>query len=212
MPVRRILNGIDLTARPPRPISLAEEPRSLVFVGRLNAQKNAPLLIEALAGIQECPWRLTVVGDGPEMGEVRKRIGAQGLEGRVTLTGWRSVEEVAGILRASDVLCMPSSSEGMPVVGAEALKHGLAIAGSRIPGLKDVLTAGVNGVDAPPGDAREYGRAVATLLHDSELLLRMRQASWDRALDFDLARIASAYEEVLEQAIGTSSPKGPANH
>jgi glycosyltransferase involved in cell wall biosynthesis len=202
-PVRRILNGVDLENRPARPEALRPGPRHLIFVGRLNAQKNAPLLIDALARVPTLPWRLTIVGDGPEMGAVRQRIAQYWLEPRVTLAGWKSATEVAAILDDADLLCMPSSSEGMPVAAVEALRHGVAIAGTDIPGLRDVLTVGSNGLSAPAGSVTAYSEILRSLLSNDAQLLGMRQAAWDKAMQFDLGRITSEYEAVLIQACDT---------
>jgi glycosyltransferase involved in cell wall biosynthesis len=197
-PVQRILNGVDLTDRPARPAELCQSPRHLVFLGRLNAQKNAPLLLDALARIPSLPWRLTVIGDGPDMSALRQRIAQYWMAEKVTLAGWRSAAEVAELLNTADVLCMPSSSEGMPVAAVEALRHGLAIAGTEIPGLRDVLAPGVNGLTAPVGDVAAYANILRSMLTDGTRLLALRQASWDKAAEFDLPKIAAEYEAVLE--------------
>ncbi|HEV7401615.1 MAG TPA: glycosyltransferase family 4 protein [Chthoniobacteraceae bacterium] len=198
-PVQRILNGVDLTHRPPRPAELRAGPRHLVFLGRLNAQKNAPLLLDALARIPGLPWRLTVIGDGPDMGALRQRIAQYWMAEKVKLAGWRNAAEVADLLNTADVLCMPSSSEGMPVAAVEALRHGLALAGTDIPGLRDVLAPGANGLTAPVGHVAAYANILRTMLTDGGKLLAFRQASWDKAADFDLPKIAAEYEAVLER-------------
>jgi glycosyltransferase involved in cell wall biosynthesis len=203
-PVQRILNGVDLTGRPVRPAELRAGPRHLVFLGRLNAQKNAPLLLDALARIPGLPWRLTVIGDGPDLPALQQKIAQYWMAEKVKLAGWRNAAEVAEILNTADVLCMPSSSEGMPVAAVEALRHGLAIAGTEIPGLRDVLAPGVNGLTAPVGDVAAYANVLRTMLTDGGKLLAFRQASWDKAEEFDLPKIAAEYEAVLEQ--GTKRP------
>lgn len=198
-PVQRILNGVDLTHRPARPSELRPGPRHLVFLGRLNAQKNAPLLLDALARIPSLPWRLTIIGDGPDLAALQQRIAQYWMSERVKLAGWRKAEEVAEILNTADVLCMPSSSEGMPVAAVEALRHGLSIAGTDIPGLRDVLEPNVNGLTAPVSHVAAYANILRTMLADGGKLLAFRQASWDKAAEFDLPKIAAAYERVLEQ-------------
>lgn len=198
-PVQRILNGVDLTHRPPRPEELRAGPRHLVFLGRLNAQKNAPLLLDALARIPNLPWQLTIIGDGPGLGALQQRIAQYWMREKVKLAGWRNAAEVAEILNTADVLCMPSSSEGMPVAAVEALRHGLAIAGTDIPGLRDVLAPDVNGATAPVGSVATYANVLRAMLTNDARLLAFRQASWDKAADFDLPKIAAEYEAVLEQ-------------
>ena len=154
--VERVVNGIELDGRPREESLGIGTPPRLLFLGRLNPQKNAPFLIDALAQVSDLAWSLTMIGDGPDMAEVKARIERHGLQTRVRLAGWQPSAEVARALAEVDVLCLPSSSEGMPVAAVEALKYGLAIAASDIPGTRDVVTPGINGLTAPAGDLSAY--------------------------------------------------------
>ena len=205
--VERILNGIDLSDAPteaPPPNS----PRRLVFIGRLNPQKNPVFFIHALAHLRDTgAWILTFIGDGPLMGEVQAAIAQHDLERRVNLTGWLSPAEVHAILRESDILCMPSVSEGMPVAGVEALKFGLAIVASDIPGLRDVIDDGVNGFRVPPGDSVAFARQLDRLIGNDGLLAAMKSASWEKSHRFDLPCTAHEYAHVLEEAAKQENSK-----
>jgi len=199
--VERILNGIDLGDASPAPPG-AMRRRHLVFVGRFNPQKRPGFLIESLRRVTERNWKLTMIGDGPLMAQVRTLIDAYKLGEFVTTRGWLEGGDVQAVLREADVLCMPSSSEGMPVAAVEALKHGLAIVASDIPGVRDVVEDGVNGFRVPPDDVEAFARQIDWLLRTDEALLAMKRASWKKARDFDLTAIASQYEAVLKAAAG----------
>ncbi len=199
-PVTRILNGIDLRDAPPAPPASVRPQRHLIFVGRFNPQKNAPFLIEALARLMPQNWRMTMIGDGPEMPQVRALLARHDLAGRVALPGWRTGEEVRRTLQDADILCLPSLSEGMPVAAVEALAHGLAIVASDIPGVRDVVEHGVQGCRVPLGDPGAFARALQPLLESDETLLAMRRASWARARAFGLGAITGEYERVLAAA------------
>ncbi len=196
--VERILNGIDLSDAPAPPESIRR--RHLVFIGRFNPQKRPDFLIEALRSVTTTGWKLTMIGDGPMMPQVRSLIDAHRLGEFITTRGWLEGAEVQAVLRDADILCMPSSSEGMPVAAVEALKHGLAIVASDIPGVRDVVEDGVNGFRVPVNDARAFARQLDCLLGSDEKLLGMKRASWTKARDFDLATIATQYEAVLTTA------------
>lgn len=198
-PVSRIVNGIDLAGRPPIESLAIGPPRRLLFLGRFNPQKNAPLLIDALAQLDSPAWQLTMIGAGPDLPEVRARIERHGLQSRVHLAGWQSSAEVARALAQSDILCLPSSSEGMPVAAVEALKFGLAIAASDIPGVRDVVSPGENGLTAPAGDACAYTNVLRAMMRPDPLLA-MRRASWRKAEQFTLKGSVGEYERVLSTA------------
>ncbi len=201
-PVTRILNGIDLTDAPVEP-EPPHSPTRLLFIGRLNPQKNPVFLIEALGHLRTLAWHLTFIGDGPLMGEVREAIARNGLAERVTVTGWQEPAAVHRILAKSDILCMPSISEGLPIVGIEALKYGLAIVASDIPGLRDVLDDGVNGASVPLGDLVAYVAQLGRLIENPEALAAMKRASWEKARRFDLGESAHEYAHILSEAAST---------
>ena len=203
LPVTRILNGVNLTETPRVPPTQVGDPPHLVFLGRLNPQKNAPLLIDALSQVAGRPWKLTLIGDGPDLPAVRERLARHGLESRVTLKGWLRADAVQEILAGGDVLCMPSSSEGMPVAAVEALKNGLAIAASDIPGVRDVVQDGINGWVTPVNDARAYADRLRAALERPDRISAMKSASWEKARQFELGVIGAEYAEVLSRATET---------
>ena len=197
--VERILNGIDLADTPPPEMRCA---RHLIFVGRFNPQKRPLFLLDALARLQAEHWKLTIIGDGPLMADVKRRVRELHLESRVTDTGWLDAAAVQRLLREADILCMPSLSEGLPVAAIEALKHGLAIVGSDIPGMADVVENGVNGYLVAPHDTEAFAHKLDCLLRHEDTLHAMKRASWQKAHDFDLRAIAGQYESVLLRAAG----------
>jgi glycosyltransferase involved in cell wall biosynthesis len=156
----RILNGIDLSdaGSPPERVG---EPPHFVFVGRLNPQKCPLFLIDLLASAKDLPWDLTLVGDGMLMPDVHAKIAEHGLGERIRLPGWVSGPEVQRILHQADVLLLPSSAEGLPVAALEALKHGLAVFASDIPGVHDVVEDGVNGYRLPVENLEAWSEKVS---------------------------------------------------
>jgi glycosyltransferase involved in cell wall biosynthesis len=206
-PVERILNGIDLSDAPP-PRTLSQSSRRLLFVGRLSVQKNPVFLIEALAKLPRRDWHLTIVGDGPLLPAVRESIEAHGLVANVTLAGWLAAPAVQQALSASEILLMPSLSEGLPVAAIEALKYGLAIVASDIPGMRDVLESGVNGYTFPLGDSAVFAQRLSSLLSSEQMLVAMQQASREKARAFDLTAITDAYERTLRAAATSGRGEG----
>ena len=206
-PVERILNGIDLSDAPPQR-TFSQSSRRLLFVGRLSVQKNPVFLIEALAKLPRRDWHLTIVGDGPLLPAVRESIQTHGLVANVTLAGWLAAPAVQQALSASDILLMPSLSEGLPVAAIEALKYGLAIVASDIPGMRDVLESGVNGYTFPLGDSAVFAQRLNSLLSSEQKLVAMQRASREKARAFDLTAITDAYERTLHVAATSRRGEG----
>jgi L-malate glycosyltransferase len=199
VPIRVIYNGVDLQALDPGEIC-AHEPARLVFAGRLMQQKNPLQVVRVLAELCDLPWTCTVLGDGPLRAEVEAEIDKFGLRGRITLTGWVSPEEVLQAFRSGDILFLPSFSEGLPVVGVQALAFGLALVVSRVGGWLDLVKPGQNGFVADPEDREGFRNALASLLCDRERLLSYRKESRAHAAQFEMHKIICEYEDVLTQA------------
>ena len=179
-------------------------PLHLVSVGRFNPQKNFVLLAEALAHLSDLDWRLTMIGDGEDMTAVKSTLERAGITSRVSLPGWLDATQVETILAGADIFLIPSSAEGLSMAALEALKHGLAIVGSDIGGLWDVIDDGVNGLRVPANDPTALATKLRALLTDPALVLRMKSASRKKAREFDRDTIVHQYEQLLTKAAGRS--------
>ena len=188
-----IPNGVDLGRLRPPDIRLQEPPR-IVFAGRLMAQKNPLQIVHTLAELKDLPWQCVLIGDGPLMPELRQAIVEHGLQERFTLPGWVTPDEVLEWFGKSDILFMPSLSEGLPVVGVKALAKGLAFVVSDIGGFVDLVEEGVNGFMIDKGKSSRYGTALQSLLLSPLKLQSFRKASLQRASYFDIQRIVEEYE------------------
>jgi len=195
-----ILNGMEIP--PARPLDHDESPR-LLMVGRMSVQKNPMTAIRALALLRELFWRFTMVGDGPLLAEVKAEAERLGIIERVDFRGWASAYEVGEIMRSSDVLLIPSFSEGLPMVAVEALASGLAIVGSRIGGLSDVVCEYGKERNATLFDLGEGPQGLANALREmieSPRTLKERRAvSLSMAPRFDLGHSLDGYEGLLKK-------------
>ena len=195
-----IPNGVDLAKAPAAEIRVGNPPR-ILFAGRLSPQKNVPGLVRILGRVRDLPWKATVVGDGPQRSEVEAEIARLGLEERVAMPGWVSPDDVLDYMRRADILLMPSLSEGMPVVGVQALAAGLALVVSDIGGFVDLAREGENGYLCPVEDEGAFADSLRGLLIAPEKLLAFRKASLSLARRFDLGNIVLAYEEALQRLL-----------
>lgn len=197
VPVTVIPNGVELLPQDAGP-SEPGEVRRLIFVGRFQPQKNLLFLLDALGQILDLPWVCVLVGDGPMKQEIARRIHEMELSDRVEMTGWVSNEEAWRRLGESDVLAMPSLSEGLPVVGVQALAQGLAVVTTEVGGMTDLVSEGVNGRLCPVGDRECFVAALRWCVEDRARLGRMKAASRTMAGRFDIERVAEEYEKLFE--------------
>ena len=199
VPIQVIPNGVDLSDLEPGKIHPGDPPQ-IVFAGRFVAQKNPLQIIRTLAQLREIPWHCVLAGDGPLRPEMEAEIQKQGLSERFTLPGWITPEQVIDCYRESDVLFMPSLSEGFPVAGVQGLAMGLAVVASCIGGWMELVSPGENGFLVDPTDEQGYFQALESLLTNPQQLLRFRQASRVLAGKFDLSAIVEQYAGVYGEA------------
>ncbi len=197
--IQVIPNGIKLKENDGKPPDIHQIPR-LVFAGRFNPQKNLLFLVDILKEIADLNWEMDMLGDGPLFNTVKEKLIALNLQDRVHLRGWICPDSVESIMNESDILLLPSISEGMSVVGVQALSHGLAILGSNIGGITDVVENGINGYLCPVNDLDAFSKSLRIMLSSGESLRKMKMASKFKANEFDLNQIVQSYEKVLIEA------------
>jgi len=98
--------------------------RRYLAVGRLEPQKNFPLLLRAFASSASPHDRLTILGEGAERPRLEAIIAEQGLQAQIALPGHGPVPPA---LAAHDVFVLSSAYEGVPAAVIEALAAGLPV-------------------------------------------------------------------------------------
>lgn len=146
-----------------RPRVWAQPGRKYVAVGRLVAQKNFALLIEAFADIATVHDRLTILGEGPQRRRLKRLARQLGVAGRVSLPG--HADPLGGDLANADVFVLSSNYEGVPAVVIEALAAGLPIVATDCcTSMVKLLDHGRLGRLVPVGDRARLGRAIREVL------------------------------------------------
>jgi glycosyltransferase involved in cell wall biosynthesis len=195
-----IPNGVDLDRFRPASIKV-NEPPCIVFAGRFVAQKNPIKIVRTLATLKDLPWQCVMLGDGPLMPAVQQAITEYNFQDRFTLPGWVTPEEVLNWFDKSDILFMPSLSEGFPVVGVQALAKGLAFVVSKIGGFVDLVDEGQNGYLIDRNQPSGFSAILRQFLTHYDDLQRYRETSLQKALQFDINRIVEQYEYIFEDIV-----------
>ena len=198
VPVEVIHNGIDLELYPVEEVVVHQPPR-IVFAGRFVPQKNPLLVIRTMGELADLDWELTMLGDGALYEQVKQEVHDLGLEDRVRLPGWVDPEEVRKEFLRSDILFLPSRSEGLPVVGLQALAAGLAFVVSDIGGFVDLVSEGKNGYRVPLDlPLVSIGNILRLIITNQNQLESFKKQSLDFRTKFDLQQIIKQYETKIE--------------
>jgi glycosyltransferase involved in cell wall biosynthesis len=198
--IQVVHNGADVSSLSPAKLKVNIPPR-LVFAGRFVQQKNPLAIIQTLAQLKDLEWHCCLLGDGPLFEDVKREIQKAGMGGRFDLPGWVTPEVVLDYFSKSDILFMPSLSEGLPVVGVQALAAGLAVVASDIGGFLDLVDHGENGYLIDAQDIPGFSKALREMISVPETLFRFRAASVEKSHQFDIQIIVDQYQSLLRDVV-----------
>ncbi|BCZ23097.1 glycosyltransferase [Mycobacterium senriense] len=188
-------NGVAAIGEPVLRHRSAGEPLHLVMLSRIVEHKNPHLLIEALRGLAEMPWKLSIFGDGPD----RERLQAgtpPELGERVQWRGWSAGPEPA--LADADLLCVPSRSEAFPVVILEAMSRAIPVAASAVCAVPEMLDFGTAGFLVEPVSASGWREELARILADPGALPPVGRRGYERMRKhYTVQAMADAYLDAI---------------
>jgi glycosyltransferase involved in cell wall biosynthesis len=166
-------------------------------VGRPADQKNYPLLIDAVARLENV--HLVVAGTGQKRQALERQAAALGMADRLHLLGHLSPEALSDLFRACDVFALASLFEGQSNALLEAMAEGMPIIASDIPEQVETLR-GTDGHDAaillPVGDPGAWAQSIGRMLEDADLRASLSAAALEMSRHFSLDRMIDGFEEV----------------
>jgi glycosyltransferase involved in cell wall biosynthesis len=192
----------------PNPVSIpvrrarGSSPPHVLFLGQLGSRKGVDVLLQAIRGLQGAGIRATytLAGDGSQ-DDYRESARLLPQPEAVVLPGWLSGSSKTEELERSDIFCLPSREEGVPIALLEAMSWGLACVATPVGGIPSTIEDGKTGVLVSPGASDSLANALSALLSDSALRRRLGDAARDRAiegyaLDVVVDRLARVYDDL----------------
>ncbi len=184
----------------------------VLTIGRLIPRKGFQFLIQAVPQILENTkhnFEIEIVGDGPYRAELVRLAEELGVVSHIRFTGTVPYSELPQKYRDAALFVLPSLAEGMPLVVLEAMGTGLPIIASRVPGIDELVKAGVNGDVFEPGDVSGLARCFVKLITAGKHRIEMGKASVERVKPYDWRHIAEAYLANYEEIIYTNKTVVP---
>jgi glycosyltransferase involved in cell wall biosynthesis len=201
--------GLDLDRyRPPAPDLVRDGVGGsgalrILCVGRLVAAKGQHLLIDAVARLRAdgLDATLELVGDGPERAALQRAVATHGLATSVTLHGSLPPADVRAQLARCQVFCLPSFSEGVPVVLMEAMAMERPVIATWVMGVPELVHDERDGLLVAPGEVRQLTTALRRLAGDPALRGRLGRAgrvtvAAGYALSAEVDQLLASFAEV----------------
>jgi len=190
-------NGVDTDVFTPNPSAIGG--RTALCVGNLVVAKGHDTLVHAAAlAADDILW--LCAGDGEERPRIQNLMARLSVLDRIQLMGRR--DDIADIMSRSDVLVLPSRSEGLPLALLEAMACGLPVIATDVGGISEVITSGENGILIPPDDPQKLANVVDALLDDPQRGADLAAAARTTVeTHFTLAQTAAGYLSVYEESL-----------
>jgi glycosyltransferase involved in cell wall biosynthesis len=176
----------------------------LLFVGRLNPEKNVSLLLRAFAGLlkHDLQAELWIAGHGSERAELERQARSLHIDERTRFLGFLDHATLAPYYAGCDVFVLPSFVETQGLVALEAMHFGKPLIVSRaIVSATELVEEGVNGFLVDARDPEELTARLVMLARDPEARLRLGNSGRLRANSFRpddvVEALESTYREVL---------------
>ena len=175
--------------------------RILVHLSNFRAVKRVTDAVEIFSRVRkQIPAKLLLAGDGPERAAAEMLAHKRGVHEHTVFLG--KLDDVENVLGISDLLLMPSELESFGLAALEAMACEVPPIASRVGGVPELVTHGVDGFLAEPGDVATMADDSIRLLQDADLYQRVSQAARQTALTrFCSTLIIPQYEKLYETVL-----------
>jgi glycosyltransferase involved in cell wall biosynthesis len=176
---------------------------SVLFVGRLDKEKNVDELIRAAATLPDV--RLEIVGDGACRERLTALAERLGVLARIRFHGFVSDRDLVTAYQHADVFCMPGTAELQSLATMEAMAAGLPVIAADAMALPHLVHPGVNGLLYPPGNVTLLAAALAEFANNPAGRAAMGQASRTIITRHDIQHTLDTFESLYRTTAGTTA-------
>lgn len=168
-------------------------------VTRLDPVKNVGELMRAFARLEGTgaggSCRLFIVGNGPQLSELKKIAADLDIERRVIFAGMR--RDVPKCLGLMDIYVQPSKFEGVPNAVLEAMAAGLPVVATDVGGVSEIVEDGLTGFLVAPIDNGDWSQRILDLVMDKTKRNKMGASGRERVkIYFSMEKMVSDYENL----------------
>lgn len=181
---------------------------TLLFVGRLDKEKNIDVLIKALGILKDkFEFQLIIAGQGKEKLPLKKLALSAGIQSNVIFTGFLPEKDLPYIYRIADIFVMPSIAELQSLVTMEAMASGLPVVAANAVALPHLVHDNENGFLFIPGNEQDLARKLSKLLENKTLRDKMGGQSLAIIKLHDIKNTVRDVESLYMKAIREFSQK-----
>lgn len=198
--IKVISNGINLSKLTLKNNSNNKnKSKNLLFIGRIAYEKNIPYLIDCFRLVLKeiSNAKLIIVGDGPQIDEIKKMINKYNLQKNIIMKGRIEHEKLiqSDIFKNSRIFISASTTENQPMTVLEAQAKALPCIGINKRGMKDLIKNNYNGFLVKNNNKKAFAEAIITLLIDERLYEKFRKNTITQIKKEDILNIINIWEK-----------------
>ncbi len=191
-----VKNPVNFTQCPIQPAWITKD-RTLLFVGRLAAQKRVDIILEAVS-LAKDTWKLILIGEGEEEGTLQELVRFLHIERQVYFMGWidnpwETISGISAFVMASDYECLPLSA-------IESLASGIPVISTPVDGIIEIIKPGINGFLYPLKDSRRLAD-ILDAMADGILPVPAPEACRESVMDFEETEVLCVFAKNLVEVL-----------
>lgn len=186
-------------------VAFENDGRNIICAGRLDKNKNFPLLIEATKVLKDEGMivHLHILGSGEELENLRSKAKTLGVDDQVHFHGF--IQNPAPYIKASDVMCISSFSEGWPTVAVEAMAIGKPFVTTTVAGSSEELSDNGRCGLVADWNANDYAEKIKVLLSDGALYEKMSKACIEKIKEYTPEKTVADFDKLIAEVGKTPS-------
>ena len=180
--------------------SISKTDIGVLYLGQLIRSKGLSTLLEAAKALRDTKLSIKIAGSGPLENQVSQSP-------YVTYVGSVQGQEKERALLDADILVVPSEwYENNPLAILEGLQYGLAIVGTRIGGIPELVHDGENGRLVDSSSAGDLAAALIDVCENRERLYQYQTRSLEMSKNFTIGTFVDSHMQLFEELTGRAGP------
>lgn len=176
----------------------------VLFVGRLDHEKNIDVIIKAFAKVlNHIEAELVIAGKGKEKSNLVNLANELGIGKNITFTGLIPDKDLPFLYRIADVFVIASTAELQSIATMEAMASGLPVVAARAIALPELVYDNKNGYLFDRGDAETLANRILTIIRNPALKKAMSENSLKIISGHDIRKTVKSYEEIYQKLLRT---------
>jgi 1,2-diacylglycerol 3-alpha-glucosyltransferase len=180
----------------------------LLYVGRLDREKNIDLILRGLYRVaRTINVHLVIAGRGADEIRLKRLVRSLGIYERVTFTGFVPDEDLPGLYAMADCFIIAGTAELQSIVTLEAMASGLPVIGVRAMALPELVHPGVNGCLFDPGDESGVADCITAVFADASRRKEMSAGSLAIIERHDIEQTINQFESIYRSLVAKKNSK-----